>query len=212
MDLKKKFADEKRRHLTDDELDSYYDKTLSAIDKALADAHLRICLICENSLERIRKERVITDDDVALVRRAMQQRKLKPSSSDSRNAEAANSISLKDRFNEYLQQLEESWRAFFGQMEFARGTHYGDEPFWQGQSDDGLMKIYATLRRDAGLTISFSSHDMSLEGMRFSVSLGTMNQEIALQRVSESEARAEIEVTRYQMPIKLEGIKIQPIS
>jgi hypothetical protein len=206
MDLKKSLKDEKYRHLTDEELDSYYDQTLSAIVKALAVAHLEICLFCENRLEQIRKEREVTPEDVALVRRVMQQMGLKTSSSDSRATEAT---SLKDRFDESLRQLAEIWNAFFRKQVF---VHRGDEPVWKGQSEGGYIQARATLEKDASLVIHFSSEDLSLEGKRFSVSLGSMKQRITMQRLPESKVYAKFVLTRYEIPVKLDKIKIRPVK
>lgn len=217
-DTEKKLINEKFRHLTEDELNSYHDHKLDMIHQALADAHLEVCLICEKELTRIKEERAtvdyreVTAEDVALVKRVMQQMGLKQQPADPQPTEAANAVSLKERFSDRLRQIVESWQAYFMQQEAVRETLGSGEPIWEGQSKDGAIKAHARVEKDASLTIHFSSNDLSLEGMRFNVSLGLMNREITFQLASESEVYTKVEVTRYQLPINLADIKITPTS
>jgi hypothetical protein len=211
--MEKKLRDAKFRHLTEDELDSYHDQKLDIISQAWANAHLRMCLICEQRLELLKEEnsilnnREITTDDVALVRRVIQQTGRQQAA-----ASHARGVPLKERFPDYLRQLAESWHSFFMQQRAVRATRGNSEAIWHGQSEDGFMKAHATLEKDASLTIHFSSDDLSLKGLRFNVSLGSMSREISLQPVSNSEVYAKVKIARRQLPINLADIKINPIS
>jgi hypothetical protein len=212
-DMEKRLRNAKFRHLTEDELNYYHDQKLDIIGQAWADAHLQVCLICEQRLELLKEEnsilnnREVTADDVALVRRIMQQTGRQRQSSDSHTK----AVPLKDRFPDYLKQLVDSWHSFFIQQQAVHTKRGSSEAIWHGQSEDGFMKAHATLEKDASLTIHFSSDDLSLKGLRFSVSLGSMSQEISLQLVSKSGVYAKVKIARRQLPINLADIKIKPI-
>jgi hypothetical protein len=212
-DMEKRLRDAKFRHMTEDELNYYRDQKLDLISQAWADAHLQMCLICEQRLELLEEEnsilnnREVTADDVALVRRVLQQAGQKEQSPDSYTKVDP----LKNRFPDYLRQLVDSWHSFFVQEQAVHAKGGNSEAIWHGQSEDGFMKAHATLEKDASLTIHFSSDDLSLKGMRFNVSLGSMSREISLQPVSNSEVYAKVKIARGQLPINLADIKIKPI-
>lgn len=212
-DMENRLRNAKFRHLTEDELNYYHDQKLDIIGQAWADAHLQICLICEQRLNLLKEENSIlknqevTADDVALVRRIMQQTGRQHQSPDSHTK----AVPLEDRFPDYLRQLVDSWHSFFIQQQALRAKRGSSKAIWHGQSEDGFMKAHATLERDASLTIHFSSDDLSLKGLRFNVSLGSMSREISLQLVSNSEVYAKVKIARRQLPINLADIKIKPI-
>jgi hypothetical protein len=217
-DLKERLRDAKFRHLTEDELDSYHDQTLDTIGQGRADAHLQVCLICEQRLAILKEEsailenREVTADDVALVRRVMRQMGLQEESYDARKEEAKKVVPARDRFAESLRQIVVSWQAHFMPREAVRGTRGSGKAIWEDQGEDSYVKAYATLERDASLTIHFYSDDLSLEGRRFKVSLGAMNREITLELEAASRVYAKVEITRYQLPINLAAIDIQPVT
>jgi hypothetical protein len=216
--LEKQLRAAKFSHLTEDELDYYRDQKLDTVSQARADAHLKLCLICERRLQLLNEESAasynqdISTEDIALVKRVMQRKGQQQQSSDSQPIEATNRVRLKNRLADGLQQIVESWQAHFLRQEPVRGIRDSNKAIWQGQSKDGSMKAYATRKKNASLTIHFSSNDLSLEGQRFNVSLGSMNRDITLQLVSESEVYAEVEITRYQLPINLADLQIKEIS
>lgn len=216
--MEKKLREAKFHHLTEEELDSYYNKKLGAIRQTIAEAHLRLCLICEQQLKLLEEEsaksenREVTADDVAMVRRIMKQMELKQQPADPRPPLSANVVSLDDRFADNLQQITESWQSYFIERKSVRPASRSGETIWQGESSDGSMKAHATLGKDASLTIHFSSDDLSLEGHRLDVNIGSMRREITLQLVSESEVYTKVKITRNQLPLNLADIKITPIS
>src|SRR5689334_7612338 len=60
-DAKNELWDAKFDHLTEDELDRYREKKLDEVAHARADAHLRLCLICE------RRFRLLDAEDSAMA-------------------------------------------------------------------------------------------------------------------------------------------------
>ena len=66
-------------HLTESELAAYSDKDLDQTRRALAEAHLKQCFICERQLVLLREEsdaldnRATTAEDVAIVERRASQ-------------------------------------------------------------------------------------------------------------------------------------------
>jgi len=201
----KMMMDEKYRHLTEDELYSYHAQALDAVGQARADAHLKLCLRCGRDLDILKQERArpenrqVTASDIAMVRRLRQEQ-----ASELQRAKAGNEVPIKDLFTGYLGQLVDSWQSYFRQKQKQDG--------WQWESKDGRMRAYVVSGEDAGLTIHFTSDDVRLEGTSFNVHLGSINRMITLQLVSDSEVYAKVDITRYQLPINLAAIKIEPFS
>lgn len=189
----------KNIHLTESELAAYSDQELDQTRRALADAHLKQCFICESQLVLLREEsealdnRAATAEDVALVERLMEQMGSAPKPSAADPAEIAKEIPLQERLAEYLRQMVASWQIDFGRGAL-RGEAVQGEEVWRWQSEDGKLQARATIEKNADLTIHFSSNRMELEGARLNIRLGNLSQEITLRRVSESEVDAKVAV------------------
>jgi len=189
----------KNIHLTESELAAYSDQELDQTRRALADAHLKHCFICESQLVLLREEsealdnRATTAEDVVLVERLMEQMGSAPKPSAADPAEIAKEIPLQERLAEYLRQMVASWQIDFGRGAL-RGEAVQGEEVWRWQSEDGKLQARATIEKNADLTIHFSSNRMELEGARLNIRLGNLSQEITLRRVSESEVDAKVAV------------------
>jgi uncharacterized protein (DUF952 family) len=83
-------------------------------------------------------------------------------------------------------------------MSFGQGALRGEadqgEELWRWQSADGHVQARAVMEKNADLTIHFSSNEMALEGASLHFRLGSLNQDLKLRRVSESEVAAQIAV------------------
>lgn len=216
-DVEKQLRAAKFSHLTEEELNSYHDQKLDTVGQARADAHLKLCLICEHRLGLLKESaasdnREITAEDVELVRRVMQRVGLQRQPSDSKQAEATTIIPLRDRLNDYFRQIAESWQAHFMRQGAGRGTRDGGEKVWQWQIEEVDLKAHATMEKNVGLIIHFSSSDLSLEGVRLNVRLGSVNREATLQRVSETEVYAKVEIPGRQLRKALVDMSIERIS
>lgn len=189
----------KNIHLTESELAAYSDQELDQTRRALADAHLKQCFICERQLVLLREEnealdnRATTTEDVALVERLMEQMGSAPKPSAARPAEITKAIPVEERLAEYLRQMVASWRICFGQGAIRGEADQGEE-VWRWQSEDGKLQARATIEKNADLTIHLCSNEMDLEGARLNFRLGNLSQEITLRRVSESEVAAQVAV------------------
>ena len=194
-------------HLTESELVAYCDEERNQIRRARMEAHLKQCFICERQLELLREEsaalrnRQITDEDVAFVDQMIELAVAEP-------LELDKEISLQERLAEYLRQVVESWRAFF--MKGAMRGNQG-EAVWQWQSKDGRLQVRATMEKNADLTIHFSSSELDLDGARLNVHLGKMNQEITLERISESEVYARVAVPQQYRRGGIADISIESV-
>jgi len=204
-------------HLTESELAAYSDQELDQTRRALAEAHLKQCFICERQLVLLREEsealenRATTVEDVALVERLMEQMGSAPKPSAAGPAVIATEIPLQERLAEYLTQMIASWRICFGQGAL-RGEADRGEEVWRWQSEDGKLQARATIEKNADLTIQFSSNRMDLEGARLNVRLGKLSQEITLRRVSESEVDAKVAVPwRERTPKNMADISIESV-
>jgi hypothetical protein len=195
-DLENELRNLKFAHLTESEMAAYCDQELDQIGRARAEMHLKQCFICERQLELLREEtaaltnRLITPEDVAFVERLMDQAGLAQKPPAHRPAEIAHEVPLQERLAEYLRQMIADWQTQF------KPVRRGDqaEEVWRWQSADGHVQAGAMMEKNADLTIHFSSNEMTLEGTRLLFRLGSMNQELTLRRVSESEVAAQVVV------------------
>ncbi len=213
-DISEKLRDARFGHLTEDELDSYRERSLDDIGRARADAHLKLCFICERRLLLLKQESAaldkgeITAADAALVKRVMQEVPNRGEPDGSRPVEGAGRLLLSKRLAEYLRQVVASWEASFSPMKpVYRGVQTGKE-VWRWQSEDGVLKAWAVLEKNADLAIHFSSGEPGLEGARIKVRLGPFSQEITLQRLSELEVHARFAVPKEKRRKNLAGISI----
>lgn len=214
-DPEKELRAAKYNHLTEEELDSYHDQKLDEISQARVQAHLKLCLICDERLELLREEsaalnnREVTAEDVELVKRVMQRMGLP----QPKPAGPANPVPLQDRLAEYFRQAVASWQAHFIPETVrgvtARGVDDGGREVWKWRSEDGVLKARATLESNADLVIHISSGEPALDRARFKIRLGRFSQEVTLGRVSESEVSARVRITRRQRPKNLSDISIE---
>jgi len=197
-DLENELRNLKLVHLTEGELVAYCDQKLDPIRRARIEAHLKQCFICERQLLLLREENavlsqgVITAEDVALVEQLIEQtgptQKL-----PAQPAETATEITERERLGDYLRQLIASWRICFGQGAL-RGERDQGEEVWRWQSEDGKLQAYATMEKNADLTIHFSANEMDFEGARLHFRLGALSEELTLQQISEIEVGAQVSV------------------
>jgi hypothetical protein len=207
-DIEDALAHIKFPHLTQSELVSYCDQELNRISLARAEAHLKLCLICDRRLTYLQEERAaldnreITADSVALVRRVMQKM-------ESQQQPSSTEVTLPDRLAEHLQQMVESWQAHFKSLIAVRGGVDTGKEAWKWKSKDGVLKARAMLEKNADLIINLYTNDLSLEGVRLKFRIGLMNRKITLRRISGSEIYAQIRVPEHQCPKNLADISIE---
>jgi len=212
-ELEQKLKSAKFYHLTEDELLAYRDRELDEVGLSRAEAHLKLCLVCERGLALLREELAalenieITAEDVALVERVMQEaRSRRPV--DSRLPEASG-VPVSDRLAAYLRQLTDSLQAYFLAMTPVRDAVPPGQEIRSQPSDDGLVSVTITLEDTSDLTIHLSSSERGFAGQRVRVSLGTFSGEATLRRASEFEVAAKITVPEAQRPATLTSIKIE---
>jgi hypothetical protein len=214
-DLEKDLRNAKLHHLTEGELDSYLDQGLDDIGLARAEAHLKLCFICEQRLEVLKeeglalKDRQVSAEDIALVKRQMKQIGFQQQSSAPSSTDASTGPSITDRLAEHLRQMVKSWQAHFLPLTPARSAGDEGEELWQWQSEDGTLNARAILEDTGDLTIHFTSRELNWEGTSLRVSLGEVSRETTLRRVSESELYASVEIPRTQLAIDLTDISIE---
>jgi len=206
-DLERALRDAKFHHLTDDVLVSYRDQQLDAISRTQAQLHLDLCLICERRLLLLQKEQAALEtykasaEEIALAKSVLQQ--ISPP------VPPPVKIPLRNRLAAYGQQVAASWQAYTLQLERVRNSISVDVEFWRWQSEDGQLLVYAVMESTGDLKLYFSSNDPTLEGTRLTVKAGGLSRETTMERVSESELRAEIDLPRRQRPRNLANILIE---
>lgn len=203
-------------HLTASELAAYCDDELAIVPRAQAEAHLKQCFICARQVEQIREEnealesRATSPEDIAFVERLIRQVEPAQKGSDTRPVETAERIPWQVRLAEYLQPMVASLKFYFRPVR--GGAVESGKPVWQWQSEDGKWQAYATMEKNADLIIHFSSNDPDLEGARLHVHVGQLNQEITLQRVSESTVYAQVVIPWPQRRGRVaDSLSVEPV-
>jgi hypothetical protein len=213
QDIEQVLKSAKFRHLSEATLVSYRDEELDEIGLALADAHLKLCAICENKLNFLMDEEqalesyAITGKDRELIQRAI--RKVEPEKRNSDFAGVQSIVSAMRRLATYFTDLQLAWVVQFSE-EAMRGTPDGDEVF-RYRSEDGGLLAWAILEKDASLTVHFSSSELSLEGARIRFQLGPFSQEVTLQREGDSSVAAKIEIPRSERAKNMANFSIRVI-
>lgn len=208
LDIEQKLKSATLRHLTDDELLAYRDNELDEITLGRAQAHLKRCVLCENSLAFHREEAArlaaveITPEDLEVARRVMKELnaahplKTRPSAP-----------SLIERLKEYLLDSTEVLQAYFLPLAATRDSSENELKKWI--SGDGLFDVSITLQDTADLAIHIHSKERGFIGQRIRVRLGSFTDEAILKRASESEVYARIEVPKEKRPRNLGSISIE---
>src|SRR2546429_4174120 len=130
------------KHLSEETLVSYRDNQLDKIRVALADAHLRLCLICNDRLAFLKEEAeavanyVITEEDRAAIQQTVGELKAKS------NAPGLISTEIQ-RLTSYITDLLNAWIVPFSEKA-TRGADDGDE-IWRYESKDGMLTALAVL-------------------------------------------------------------------
>jgi hypothetical protein len=192
--LEQLFDDAKEKHLAETTLVSYRDDQLDRIGLALADAHLRLCLICQRRLSFLREELLEGQVMTELL--------------PARKATDIHTEWL--RLSAYIRDLLDAWLVVFSKQTM-RGTGDGDE-VWKYKSKDGLLTAWAILENDASLTVHFSSPELAWEGTRIRFRLGPFSKEVTLQREGDSRVVAKVEILRRERAKKMADISIEVIS
>ena len=190
QDIEQLLKSGKYRHLPQATLVSYRDSQLDEIEVALADAHLKLCLVCDRRLAFLREEaEVLTISEEPEIK-----------ASDYFHTEV-------QRLASYIDDLLNAWIVPFRQPAM-RGAGDGDE-VWRYESEDGLLKAWAILENDASLTVHFSSSELAWEGARIRFRLGPFSKEVTLQREGDSAVAAKIEIPRRKRAKKMADISIE---
>jgi hypothetical protein len=213
-DLKHELQNLKYTHLTEDTLAAYYDQELDQVCRIRVEGHLEACFICERRLALLEEESAalsnqgINTKDVTFIEQMTAKIRLAKKPSVVKPAEVIKEIPLRERLAEYLRQLAASWQIQFAQAA-VRGIIDQGEEVWRGQSNDSRLHARAIMEKNADLTLYFSSNDLDLEGVRFTVRLGSLRQEITLQRISDAEVCGKVEISRRMRPRNLSDISIE---
>lgn len=212
-ELEEKLKSAKFFHLTEDELLAYRDQELDEIGLSRAEAHLKLCLVCERGLALLREELValenveITPEDVALVERVMLE--ARSSRSLDQNLPEASRVPLADRLAGYLSQVTAFFQADFLAMTPVRDSVPPGQEISNWVSDDGLLSASIILEDTSDLTIYISSTERGLAGQRVRVRLGSFSAETTLRRASEFEVYAKVTVPERDRPRSLSSITIE---
>jgi hypothetical protein len=191
--LEQLFDDARVKHLSETTLVSYRDDQLDKIGLALADAHLRLCLICKRRLSFLREELL-----EGQVMTELPERK------------ATDIQTELQRLSAYINELLTAWSVVFSQPAM-RGVKDGDEVF-RHESKDGLFTVRVMLETDASLTFHFSSPELAWDGAQLRFRLGRFEKEVTLQREEDYRVAARIEIPRRERARKMNDISLEVVS
>jgi hypothetical protein len=197
------------KHLSEETLVSYRDNQLDKIRVALADAHLRLCLICNDRLDFLKEEAeavanyVITEEDRAAIQQTVRDMKAES------NAPVLISTEIQ-RLTAYIKDMLTAWSVVFSQPAM-RGVKDGDEVF-RHESKDGLFTVRVMLETDASLTFHFSSPELAWDGAQLRFRLGRFDKKVTLQREEDSRVAARIEIPRRERARKMNDISLEIVG
>jgi hypothetical protein len=191
--LEQLFDDARVKHLSETTLVSYREDQLDRIGLALADAHLRLCLICKRRLSFLREELL-----EGQVMTELPERK------------ATDIQTELQRLSAYINELLVAWSVVFSRPAM-RGVKDGDEVF-RHESEDGLFTVWVMLETDASLTFHFSSPELAWDGAQLRFRLGRFEKEVTLQREEDSRVAARIEIPRRERVRKMNDISLEVVS
>jgi hypothetical protein len=194
------------KHLSESTLVSYNDNQLDEVGQALADAHLRLCLICEQRLTFLKEESEalesyqITDEDKASIKKALGQ-------PESRLTDYI-AAELK-RLNSYVQEVLEAWRLPYRKLAM-RGGPEGDEP-WEIQSKDKVFTVRTVSNKRGDLTVQFSSIELRWEGFQIHFKLGPFHKDVTLHRKG-NKVTAKVVIPKQERSKKMRDVSIDVTS
>jgi hypothetical protein len=206
-DIEQLLKNAKYKHLSEEALVSYRDSQLGRVGLAMAEAHLRLCLICERRLAFLKEEQeaiehyVITDKDLALLQEARKKVEPPPRVTDP--------ITTRIRqVTAYFNNLLTAWIMVFSQPAM-RGGEDG-EVIWEYESEDGLLKARAVAGQDFSLTVHFESTELAWEGIRIRFRLGPFSEEVTLEHPEGSNVVvAKIKIPRRKVAREMNDISIE---
>ena len=205
-DLEQLLKNAKFNHLSEETLVSYRDSELDEVGLALADAHLRLCPICERKLTFLREEQeaiesyVVTKKDRALIEQA--RKKVEP------RIRATDRIATRiQQATAYFNDLLTAWIIPFSKPAMRGGD---GEVIWEYESEDGLLKAWAVAEQDFSLTVHFESTELAWKGIRIQFRLGPFSKEVTLEHKEGSNVlAAKIEIPRRKLARKMNDISIE---
>lgn len=193
QDIEQLLQSAKYKHLADVTLVAYRDSQLDEIALALADAHLRLCIICDRRLTFLKEEAEALAITETLVTRA--------------TGYVQTEI---DRLSSHLNDLLGAWVLSFS-GEAVRGTVDGDE-LWRYESEDGLLTAWIVLGSDASLTVHFSSPEVAWDGALIEFRLGPFSKEVTLERQEDSSVAARIEIPRAERARDMADLSVRALA
>jgi hypothetical protein len=203
-DIEQLLENAKFKHLSEATLISYNDNQLDKTGLALADAHLKLCLICERRLAFLKEEAealdsyVRTEEDRASIEQLIREPKTRDTSYVQTEIQ---------RLASHIKDLRDAWIMLFSKPAM-RGTGDGDE-VWRYESADGLLTAWAVLDNKANLTVHLSSPEPVWEGARIRFRLGPFSKEVTLQRTGDNEITARIDIPRQQRAKKMKDMSVE---
>ena len=201
-DLDELIENAKYRHLSREMLVSYRDNLLDTMRVALADAHLKRCLICQEKLKFLRERAEVESRMTEAERAALEQsdRRVKA------ELDAPSFISTQiEALKSFIDRATETWKLLFA-AEATLGSEGGDEIF-RYESEDGLLTTMLE-REDASLTVRFTSPNLDWEGARLRFRLGPFTEEVIL-RAEDSKVVAEINIPLEKRASDMADISIE---
>ena len=194
------------KHLSEATLVSYRDNQLDRIGLALADAHLKLCLICDRKLALLKGEaearesyQVTEEDHVA-------------------NEQFVRGLKKRKGVRSYIEKEIERAKSYFSDLlgawilvhsrEAVRGAKRGNVK-WRYKSKGGLLKAWSVLETDHSLTVHFSSSELKWEGIRIRFRLGPFRKEVTLEREGDLTVTAKINIPRRSLAKKMDDISIE---
>lgn len=198
----------KFRHLSEATLISYHENRLDEVGRAMADAHLNVCLLCEKELDFLKGEQdalasyEVTETDRALIRRVLDQTE----AGQNVPTTPAPSAGPRARLAAGLNELTVAWIAHFS------GRQVGGDDAERFRFETEALTVWSEVGTDSNLTVQFSSPDLVLEGETIRFRLGPFTEDVTLEREGDLEVNARVKIPQDQRARKMKDFSVEVVS
>lgn len=197
-------------HLSDDEFVGYAAEALTDEETQRVDIHLGSCPDCAKQMEKLLEISLAWHGEQGKQRlAALRERVLA-----AMGAPQPLSMAPLQQVRQALQQMTQSLRAAFAQSQLVLAASPQEEhrEIWKWESDDHSSSAHAVLKPNGDLTFRVAFRDLALEGRRIRLRCGPpghiLEREAVLERRSQTQVGAKIEILAYERPPTITDISI----
>jgi hypothetical protein len=128
-------------------------------------------------------------------------------------AQKSNEQTISSRLTGWLQQLTESWQAAFAQPTFAAATGGNkSRTVFDWQYRNSALCYSVTEEINGDWYVLLESTEPEMEGKRFTFRLGSFEQELTLEKITDGEFAAEFVILRASRPKDVSELQLKVLE